>query len=99
MSGVCGVDWGGLVCMKDPVPAEIAPYVLLGLLHGCEGICSACVGPEVSGKLAVGAGGALGNLVLGGGLPRHFTAATYCKPNKEKEGNKKVCKLRLRCER
>lgn len=32
------------------------------------------------------------------GLPRHFTAATYCKPNKEKEGNKKVCKLRLRCE-
>lgn len=53
--------------MKDPVPAEIAPYVLLGLLHGCEGICSTCVGPEVSGKLAVGAGGAQGNLVLGGG--------------------------------
>lgn len=57
----------------------------------------ACVGPKVLEGGDRGQKG-LGNLVLGRGLPRHFTASTYCKPNKEKGGNEKISKLRLRCE-
>lgn len=59
---------------------------LLGPLSGSDSVCSAWEGPEVSGEVARGTGGAWDSLSwVGGPLPGPFTAATYCKPNTEKK--------------
>lgn len=39
---------------RNPAPAEIAASAFLVPLKGSEGICSACVEPQVSGKVVMG---------------------------------------------
>lgn len=70
---------------RNTIPAEITPSALLGPLNGSKDICSACVGPKVSEKVVEEQKGPGKPCSGGGGLPRHLTAATYCKPNKKKE--------------
>lgn len=51
---------------RNPAPAEITASAFLVPLKGSEGICSACVEPQVSGKVVMGEE-RLGTLVLGMG--------------------------------
>lgn len=81
VSGVCWVGRGGrAACRGRAGPAASCPK-LSWVLSTSEGVCSACAGPEVSGEVVRGTGGAGHHL----GISLRLPTANQTRERKETE--------------